>query len=111
MEWMGWFSFIIIMCYSSYPGKLKKLESKVKKLERNQNGDCEMSKIISELIGKECKIKTEEAIFFAGNAEVNGTVLDVDSEWIKFSYADKKGVEKTKILRIDSLDSIELNSK
>lgn len=108
MEFIGWLSFIIILCYSSYPEKVKKLENKVKKLERNQKGDCDMSKIISELIGKECKIKTEEALTFAGNAEVNCTILDVDDEWIKFSYADKKGIKKIKILRIASLDNIEL---
>lgn len=110
MEWVGWFSLVIILCYSSYPEKVKKLESKVKKLERSQKGDCDMSKIISDLIGKECAIKTEEALIFAGKAEVSCTVLDVDYEWIKFSYVDKKGVNKIKILRIDSLDNIELDS-
>lgn len=108
MEWMGWLSFILILCYSAYPGKVKKLEGKVKTLERKVKGENNMSKIISELIGKECVIKTEEALLFAGNNEVKCIVLDADDEWIKFTYKDKKGVEKIKILRIDSLDSVEL---
>lgn len=105
---MGWFSFILVLCYSAYPGKVRKLERKVKILERKVKGDNYMSKIISELIGKECKIKTEEALIFAGNNEVKCIVLDADDEWIKLIYKDKKGIEKTKILRIDSLDSVEL---
>ncbi len=102
---------IIILCYSSYPEKVKKLENKVKKLERNQKGDSEMSKIISELIGKECKIRTEEALVFAGNVEVSCSVLDVDDEWVKILYADKKGTNKIKILRIESIDNIELTAE
>ncbi len=35
-------------------------------------------------------------------------VIDVDDEWIKISYSDKKKVEKTKIIRIDTIESIEL---
>lgn len=67
-----------------------------------------MSKIISELVGKNCKIKTEEGLLFAGNTEVKGTVLDVDDEWIKFTYSEQKNVIRTKILRIDSIDNVEL---
>ena len=67
-----------------------------------------MSKIISELIGRNCKIETDDALVFAGNTEVKCTILDADDEWIKFTYSDKKNVVKTKILRIDSIDNIEL---
>lgn len=70
-----------------------------------------MSKIISELIGKECKIRTEEALVFAGNVEVSCSVLDVDDEWVKILYADKKGTNKIKILRIESIDNIELTAE
>lgn len=111
MEILGWFAFIIMMFYSSYPGKVKKLEKKVKKLERIQKGDLQMSNIISALIGEKCKIRTEEAVIFSGNIDVVANVLDVDDEWIKFSFVDKKGVTKIKILRIESIDNIELISE
>ena len=62
---MGWFSFFIILCYSSYPGKVKRLEKKVKKFERNKKGEGSMSKIISSLVGQVCKIESEEDIFEA----------------------------------------------
>ena len=108
MEWVGWMCLIILLCYSSYPNKVKKLESKVTKLERKQKGESQMSKIITGLIGETCKIKTEEALFFADNTEVECKVIDADDEWIKFTYCDKKQNMKTKILRIDSIENIEL---
>lgn len=111
LEWMILICFIYIIYYSSYPGKIKKLESKVKKFERNQRGGCEMSDIIASLIGKQCKIKTDEGTLFSSNGETNFSVLDADDEWIKLSYINKKHGEKIRVIRIDSISSIELISE
>lgn len=111
MEWVGWISLIVLLCYSAYPGKVMKLESKVKRLERSQKGDMQMSKIISELIGKSCKIKTDEAFALVGSEEIECDVLDVDDEWIKFRYIDRKKNQITKVARIDSIESIELRAE
>lgn len=107
MEWMGWFSFIILLCYSSYPGRVKKLEKEVKKFKRNEKGEYSMSSIISKLVGEKCKIKTTEALSL-GSLECDCTVLEADEEWIKISYSDKKCNSKIKILRIEVIDNIEL---
>lgn len=111
MEWVGWISLIIILCYSAYPGKVKKLESKVKRLERSQKGDINMSKIICGLVGKSCKIRTEEALVLTGAQEIECDVLDADDEWITIEYYDKKQNKKVKIVRIDSIENIELNAE
>ncbi len=111
MEWVGWLSFIIMLFYSSYPGKVKKLESKVKNLERKQKGENTMSKIIHELVGKTCKITTNGDSIFDIDTDIICTVLDVDDEWIKFTYTDKKNNVKTQILRIDCIDNIEQLNK
>lgn len=108
MEMIGWLALVLILCYSAYPGRVRRLERKFKKIERRQEGDVEMSKIINELIGKNCKIKAEDAFKLNGVTDVSCTVLDADDEWIKFTYTDKKGAFKTQILRIDSIDSVEL---
>ena len=108
MEWIGWVSLVLILCYAAYPAKVRRLESKVKKLQKSQNGGAKMSKILSELVGMECKIKTEEALAFVGSSELACRVLEADDEWIKLSYTDRKNVEKTRILRIDSIESVEL---
>ena len=36
MEYLGVLAFIIMLCYMSYPDKVKKLERKVKKLEKER---------------------------------------------------------------------------
>lgn len=108
LDWMIWICFICIMLYSSYPSKVKKLESKVKKLERNKKGENKMSKLINSLIGSNCKIRSEEGLIFNGNVEINCLVLDADDEWMKISHSDKKGNTKIRILRIESISNIEL---
>lgn len=94
---MIWACFICIMHYSSYPGKIRKLEHKIKKLERIQKGNC--------------KIRTNEVFFMDINGESKFSILEADDEWIKLSYLDKKHVTKIKVIRIDSISNIELTSE
>lgn len=108
LEWIGFFAFMIIICYSSYPSKIKKMESKLKKLERNMKGENSMSKILSELINKKCKLVSDDGVAIASNREFECTILDIDDEWIKFTFKDKKGIDRTKILRIESIERVDL---
>ena len=62
MEYFGIFAFILVLAYSSYPGKVKRLEAKLKRMEKKQKGDPVMSKMINELVGKQCRIKPDEEI-------------------------------------------------
>lgn len=107
MEWMGWFCFILLMLYSSYPGKVTSLERKVARLERKQKGDVRMSQMIKDAIGKRCKFTQ------ADNTQSTWiyTILDADDEWVKVTYTDKKQVSKTEIIRIDSIAKICLVSE
>ena len=59
MEWIGFIALAVLLCYSSYPGKVKRLEVAVKRLERKQRGENNMSKLINELVNTECKIKSD----------------------------------------------------
>lgn len=102
MEYMGFFCFVIIIMYSSYPAKVIKLERKVARLESKQKGDLTMSKMISDTIGKKCKFIHEDD---SQDAWIY-TILDTDDEWVKVSYTDKKGVFKTEIIRIDSVKKV-----
>ena len=85
MEWIGWISLIIILCWSSYPGKVNKLEKRVKKLERSLREENNMSEIIKALVDKKCKVRSEGGLGFLGSTETICTVLAVDDEWIKIS--------------------------
>lgn len=108
MEYFGVFAFILILAYSSYPGKVKHLEATVKKLERKLKGENVMSKLINELVGKECKIKSDDALALVGSQELKCLVMDCDDEWMKVQYTDKKNNAITKLLRIENVDEVEL---
>lgn len=108
MEYFGVFAFILVLAYSSYPGKVKQLEAKLKKLERKLKGENVMSKLINELVGKECKIKSDDVLLLVGSDEMKCLVLDCDDEWIKVQYTDKKQNVITKLLRIENVDEVEL---
>ncbi|CDM67298.1 hypothetical protein CM240_0119 [Clostridium bornimense] len=106
MEYLGLIAFILIMSYSSYPAKIKKIESKIKKLERNLRGEKSMSKILSELINKKCILVSDIGLTLVSKKEIECTILDADDEWIKFTYTDKKGVSKTEILRVEAIERV-----
>lgn len=54
MEYCGIIALVLLLCYSAYPGKVKRLESKVKRLEKKQKGDNYMSQLIDDLVGEQC---------------------------------------------------------
>lgn len=104
MEFIGWVCFIIIIYYASYPGRVRTLERKISRLENKLKGDVSMSKLISELVGSRCKITNEDGDQTAWIY----TILDADDEWIKVTYTNKKGIQKTEILRIDCVKKVDV---
>ena len=109
MEYYLWFAVIgSVIFFSSYPSKIKKLESKIKKLERNMKGENYMSKLLSELINKKCILICGEDILIDNRMEVECTILDVDDEWIKFTFTDKKGLNKTQMSRVEAIESVQI---
>ena len=78
MEYLGVLAFVIVLCYMSYPDKVKKLERKVKKLEKERCRESIMSKLIEELVGRDCKISSEKGINFVGKTEFECHVMDCD---------------------------------
>ena len=102
MEWIGFIALAVLLCYSSYPGKVKRLEVAVKRLERKQRGENNMSK----LVNTECKIKSDDALQLVGSTEMKCLVLDTDDEWMKVRFTDKKNNQITKLLRIENIDEL-----
>ena len=60
MEYLGVLAFVIVLCYMSYPDKVKKLERKVKKLEKERCRESIMSKLIEEFQAKKESILLEK---------------------------------------------------
>lgn len=108
MEWIGVVSFLFVISFFGYPARIRKLEQKLAKIERKSKGENDMSKVINSLVGKQCKIKTEDGVWLSGNPEILCTVLDADDEWMTIRYTDKKEKTFTKIIRIEGISSVEL---
>lgn len=119
MEWIGLVCLGLILCYSGYPGRVKALESKMKKLEKknvgerkSEKGALKMSQIINDLKGKKCNMVLRDSIDSLFDNKLACTVLETDEEWIKVSCVKedkKKGTssETIRIIRIDDIESIE----
>ncbi len=124
MKWLGLICFFILMCYSGYPDRVKKLEKETEKLKAkigslkksssnfNRNGENEMSKLISELEGKKCIITFSNTFENLFDNQVECTVISVDDEWAKISYQRdvKKGEKQNviNIVRISNIESVEV---
>ena len=103
--WVLGFVPLMIIFYLDHTQKVKKLENKIKKFERKEKGNTEMSRLLKELIGKTPTIVGQ--VFGTDNWEV----VDVDEEWVKLRRGDKKGKEKFKLQRIEDIQTIQFDGK
>ena len=107
MEWFGIAALLLLLYYSSYLGKIKHLEMRVKRLEKKQRGETYMATLINDLVGKQCIIRSEFIFSFAGKTELSCKIIDADDEWIKICYTEKKDKQVVKLMRIENIESIE----
>ena len=103
--WALGFVPLMIIFYLDHTQKVKKLENKIKKFERKEKGNTEMSRLLKELIGRTPVIVGQ--LFGTDNWEV----VDVDEEWVKLRRVDKKGKEKFKLQRIEDIQTVEFDGK
>ncbi len=108
LEYFGLIAFVLVLSQMGYSSKIKKLEGELKNLKRKIKGEEALSKLLKDLIGVKCIIDCDGAVVFTGKSEMECEVLDVDDEWVKITYKDKKNVTKTNIIRIESIDNIEI---
>ncbi len=104
MEYFGVFAFIMVCAFSAYPAKTRRLENKVKVLERKLKGENQMSMLINDLVGRHCVI-TGADVF---ESKLECTVLAADDEWVKIQYTDKKSGLVTKLIRIEKIDEVDV---
>ena len=103
--WVLGFILFMIFFYSNNSKKIKKLENKIKKFERKEKGNTEMSRLLKEMIGRTPVIVGQ--LFGTDNWEV----VDVDEEWVKLRRVDKKGKEKFKLQRIEDIQTIQFDGE
>jgi len=108
LEYFGLIAFVLVLSQIGYSSKIKKLENELKISKRKIKGEDALSKLLKDLIGVKCIIDCDGAVVFTGKNEMECEVLDVDDEWVKITYKDKKDVTKISIIRIESIDNIEI---
>ena len=103
--WALGFVPLVIMYYIYHSQKVKKLGNKIKKFERKEKGNTEMSRLLKEMIGRTPVIVGQ--LFGTDNWEV----VDVDEEWVKLRRVDKKGKENFKLQRIEDIQTIQFDGE
>ena len=103
--WVWIFFPFLVLIYSSQSKKIKRLEKRLKVIERKEKGNIDMSRLLKELIGKSPTIVGQ--VFGTDNWEV----VDVDEEWVKLRRVNKKGKEKFKLQRIEDIQTVEFDGK
>ncbi|HGR0299748.1 TPA: hypothetical protein ACL3CZ_001982 [Streptococcus pneumoniae] len=103
--WVLGFILFMIFFYSNNSKKIKKLENKIKRLDRKEKGNAEMSRLLQEMIGKEPIIT---GVYIGPD---NWEVVDVDEEWVKLRRVDNTGKEKFKLQRIEDIQTVEFDGE
>ena len=103
--WALGFVPLMIIFYLDHTQKVKKLGNRIKKFERKEKGNTEMSRLLKEMIGRTPVIVGQ--LFGTDNWEV----VDVDEEWVKLRRVNKKGKEKFKLQRIEDIQTIQFDGE
>ena len=103
--WVWSFFPFLVLIYLSQSQKIKRLEKRLKVIERKEKGNTDMSRLLKELIGKKPTILGQ--VFGTDNWEV----VDMDEDWVKLRRVDKKGKEKFKLQRIEDIQAVEFDGE
>lgn len=99
----GLIAFALVLFQNSVIKSLKKdirfLKNKIK-----TRGET-MSKVLNNLNGQRCRLIYSNDLDLSAN-NIECTILDSDDDFIKFTTTSKKGVESTKVIRIDNIIEI-----
>ena len=100
MEVFLWIAFVyLLFSYLSDRKKVKQLQVRVKKLQKNTKGENQMSILLKELVGRKAKIRFDEEFL----TMYEYTILAVDEEWVKISREFAEGKIETKLVRVDNI--------
>ena len=98
-----WIIFIplLILIYTGSEKKIKSLNKRIRRLEKQLKGNQEMSRLLEELKGQTVTVT------------VNGfrteyEIMDIDEDWVKLSREINKQQRETKLVRIEDIQGVQL---
>lgn len=98
--WIIFIPFLVIF-YTSSEKKIKRLNKRIKKLEKQLKGNQDMSRLLEELKG-------QTATVTVNGFETKYEIMDIDEDWVKLSRENRKKEKETKLVRIEDIQGIQL---
>lgn len=97
--WILFIPFIVIF-YASSEKKIKGLNRRIRRLEKQVKGNKEMSRLLEELKGQTVTVTVNG---FGAEYEI----MDIDEDWVKLSRVNHKQQRETKLVRIEDVELIQ----
>ena len=98
--WIIFIPFIVIF-YASSEKKIKGLNRRIRRLEKQVKGNQDMSRLLEELKGQTATVTVNG---FGTKYEI----MDIDEDWVKLSRVNNKQQSETKLVRIEDIQGIQL---
>ena len=95
-----WLSFIplLFLIYTGSEKKIKRLNKRIKRLEKQLKGNKEMSRLLEELKGQTVTVNGFRTEY---------EIMDIDEDWVKLSREGIKQHRVTKLVRIEDVELIQ----
>ena len=91
----------LVMFYTSSEKKIKRLNKRIRRLEKQVKGNQDMSRLLEELKGQTATVTLNG---FGTKYEI----MDIDEDWVKLSRENRKKEKETKLVRIEDIQGIQL---
>ncbi len=98
--WILFIPFLVIV-YASSEKKIKGLNRRIRRLEKQVKGNQDMSRLLEELKGQTATVTLNG---FGTKYEI----MDIDEDWVKLSRENRKKEKETKLVRIEDIQGIQL---
>ena len=98
--WILFIPFIVIF-YASSEKKIKGLNRRIRRLEKQLKGNQDMSRLLEELKGQTATVTVNG---FGTKYEI----MDIDEDWVKLSCDTINQQRETKLVRIEDIQDIQL---
>ena len=98
--WIIFIPFMVIF-YASSEKKIKGLNRRIRRLEKQVKGNQDMSRLLEELKGQTVTVTVNG---FGTKYEI----MDIDEDWVKLSCDTINQQRETKLVRIEDIQDIQL---
>ena len=98
--WILFIPFLVII-YASSEKKIKRLNKRIRRLEKQVKGNQDMSRLLEELKGQTVTVTVNG---FGTEYEI----IDIDEDWVKLTRVNHKQQGETKLVRIEDIQGIQL---